>query len=99
MSKGSGIYFDGIASARREVSIELALETLLIIDARGDDLAEWPYAEIEHLTAPKHLLRLALSGEPARLEIHDAAFAAAVDDRAHTIDRSGEIDRRARSRV
>ena len=101
MSKGSGIYFDGATSARHEVSVEIAPETLLIVDDRGDVLAEWPYAEIEQLSAPKHMLRLGLRGEPvlARLEIHDHDFAAAVDDRALTVDRSGATDRRARARV
>lgn len=99
MSKGTGIYFDGITSARREVTVELTPETLLIVDSRGDDLAEWPYSDIQHLLAPKHILRLATIGEPARLEIHDPTFAAAIDDRALTVDRSGAADRRARSRV
>ena len=99
MNKGRGVYFDGITSARHEVTVELTPETLLIVDARGDDLAEWPYSDIEHLLAPKHILRLAAVGEPARLEIHDPDFAAAIDDRALTVDRSGAGDRRARSRV
>jgi len=101
MSKGSGIYFDGTTSARHELSVELAPETLLMVDADGDVVAEWPYADIEQLSAPKHVLRLGLRGEPvlARLEIHDPAFAAALDDRALTVDRSGTTDRRARMRV
>ncbi|MPZ57319.1 MAG: M48 family metalloprotease [Rhizobiales bacterium] len=101
MSKGTGIYFDGTTSARHDVSVELTPETLVILDSRGDDLAEWPYADIEHLSAPKQVLRLGLNGEPAlaRLEIHDPAFAAEIDDRALTVDRSGATDRRARIRV
>jgi Zn-dependent protease with chaperone function len=101
MTKGMGFYFDGITSARHEVSVSLLSETLLVVDARNDELAEWPYADIAHLTAPKHILRLGLRGEPtlARLEIHDPAFAAAIDDRATTVDRSGATDRRARMRV
>jgi len=101
MTTGAGIYFDGETSARREVAVALAPETLVIMDARGDELAEWAYADIEHLPAPAHVLRLGLRGEPvlARLEIHDPAFASAIDDRALTVDRSGATDRRARTRV
>jgi Zn-dependent protease with chaperone function len=101
MDKGSGIFFDGLTSARQEVSVALTPETLLIVDPRSDPLAEWPYVEVEQYPAPKHILRLGLRQrtETARLEIHDPAFAAAVDDRALTVDRTGGIDRRARSRV
>jgi len=101
MMKGSGYYFDGATSARHEVSVDLLSETLLIVDARGDELAEWPYADIAHLMAPKHILRLGLYGSPtlARLEVHDPTFAAAIDERAVTVDRSGATDRRARMRV
>jgi predicted Zn-dependent protease len=101
MNKGSGYYFDGVTSARHEVTVDLLSETLLVADARGDERAEWPYAEISHLPAPKHILRLGLGGSPAlaRLEIHDPAFAAVIDERAVTVDRSGAMDRRARSRA
>jgi Zn-dependent protease with chaperone function len=102
MTKGSGIYFDGITSARREVTVELAPETLVIFDSRGDELAEWLYGDIEQLSAPKSILRMGLRGEAvvlARLEVHDPDFAAAVDDRALTVDRTGATDRRARNRV
>ena len=101
MTKGTGIYFDGITSARHEASVELTPETLLIVDGRGDELNEWPYADIEQLPSPKQVLRLGLRGEPmlARLEIHDTEFAAAIDDRALTVDRTGETSRRARTRV
>jgi Zn-dependent protease with chaperone function len=101
MDKGRGIYFDGETSARHEVSVTLTPETLLIVDDCGDALAEWPYVDIEHLSAPKHVLRLGLRGEPvlARLEVHDSDFAAAIDDGALTVDRSGATDRHARIRV
>jgi Zn-dependent protease with chaperone function len=99
--KGSGFYFDGITSARHEVTVTLTPETLLIVDNGGDDLAEWLYADVEHLPAARHVLRLGLRAEPvlARLEIHDPEFAAALDERALTVDRSGAVDRRARAWV
>jgi Zn-dependent protease with chaperone function len=101
MNKGSGIYFDGETSAKHAVSVELTPDTVLILDDRGEALDEWPYAEIEHLSAPKHVLRLGVRGTPAlaRLEVHDLDFAAALDERALTVDRSGATDRRARTRV
>jgi len=101
MDKGHGIYFDGITSARHEVTVELAPETLVVVDARDDELAEWPYADVEQLAAPKHMLRLGLRGQPvlARLEIHDTDFAAALDKRAVTVDRTGATSRRARTFV
>jgi Zn-dependent protease with chaperone function len=101
MRDGVGIYFDGKTSARQEVSVELADELLRIRDADGMVLQEWPYAGVEQKPAPKDVLRLGLGGQTmlARLEIRDPELAAAVDDRALTIDRSGAGDRKARLRV
>jgi Zn-dependent protease with chaperone function len=101
MTRGNGIYFDGITSARHDVAVELTPETLLILDGGGLPLTEWPYSDVEQLAATKHILRLGLRGEPvlARLEVHDADFAAAIDERALTVDRSDAAVRRARAKV
>ena len=101
LTKGIGFYFDGVTSTRHEVTVDLGLETLYLVNARGDELAQWRYADVEHLQAPKHILRLGLRDRPAlaRLEVHHPEFAAAIDERAVTVDRSGATDRRARMRV
>jgi predicted Zn-dependent protease len=97
---GSGIFFDGATSERREVSVELAREALLIRNSRGDIIAEWPYAEVEQLSAPQGLLRLGRRGPfLARLEISDPTFAAVLDDIAATVDRTGSPERRERLRA
>ena len=64
-------------------------------------LADWPYEEMQQLAAPKDVLRLGLRNTPllARLEIRDPDFAAAIDDRSLSVDRSGAADRRARLQV
>lgn len=101
MSSGTGIYFDGITSARREVVVELAPTGLQISDRDGHSRAEWPYSEIEELAAPDSILRLGRRGNATleRLEIRDAAFAAEIDDRAVYVDRTGLQQRRQRLRV
>src|SRR3972149_10053477 len=101
ISSGSGIYFDGATSARQDVTVELAPVTLRIRNQREEILAEWPYAEIEQIAAPETVLRIAKRGAPtlARLEIRDAAFAAALDDMAATVDRTGATQRRGRTKV
>ena len=101
MSTGAGIFFDGRIGMRREVRVTLGARTLQIDDAAGRLLAEWPYDEIEALSAPDTVLRLGRHGNAVleRLEIFDAAFAAAVDARASKVDRSGGLQHRQRLAV
>jgi len=47
MSSGTGTYFDGVTSARREVVVELAPTGLQIFGRDGKPWGEWPYNEIE----------------------------------------------------
>jgi Zn-dependent protease with chaperone function len=98
---GKGIYFDGSTSARHEVAIELAPASVIIRAADGHVLAEWPYDELEHLSAPDHMLRVGRLGSPvlARLEVHDPTLAAALDEHAVTVDRTGASERRGRLKV
>ncbi len=101
MTTGAGIYFDGRTSVRHDVRVTLAPDALRIEDAEGRPLVQWPYAELEELAAPAHLLRLGRRGSAAleRLEIADPAFAHEIDLRAHEVDRTGTLQRRQRMRV
>lgn len=101
MHSGSGIFYDGSTSARQPVTVELADSGLRIVRLDGSPLAEWPYGELESLSAPKDVLRLGRRRNAvlARLEINDAVLAAAIDDRAAHIDRSGKMQRRQRVSV
>ena len=101
MTAGAGIFFDGRVSARRDVRVTLGPRTLQIDDDVGRLLAEWPYDEIESLSAPDTVLRLGRHGNAPleRLEIFDPVFAAAVDARATQVDRSGGLQHRQRLTV
>lgn len=98
---GTGIFFDGTTSTRHDVMVELLSDALQVRDAGGRELARWPYDELEHLSSPDDVLRVGRRRNPvlARLEVHDPALAAAIDDKAATIDRTGLTGRRTRRRV
>ena len=98
---GTGIFFDGRTSARHDVVVTLGLGSLVISDLAGNVLANWPYNELEPLTAPDKVLRVGRHGNPVleRLEIFDPDFAHAVDVQAIHIDRTGTIQRRQRGNV
>jgi Zn-dependent protease with chaperone function len=100
-SSGPGIYFDGATSARRGVDVELAPEVLRVRAADGAVLAEWPYGQLETLSAPDGVLRLGKADNPvlARLEVRDPQLAAAIDERSLPVDRSGTRDRRMQAKV
>ncbi len=101
MQFGAGIYFDGKTSARHDVTVVLAPNALQISEHGGGLLAEWPYDEVEELAAPDKVLRLGRRGNAVleRLEIFEPEFAAAVDDRAINVDRTGTRQRRQRGSV
>lgn len=98
---GTGIFFDGRTSARHDVAVTLGPTSLQIMDRDGRVLADWPYNELEPLTAPDKVLRVGRHGNPVleRLEIFDPDFAHAVDVQAIHIDRTGMIQRRQRGSV
>src|SRR6266478_4180666 len=98
---GQGIFFDGATTARHDVTAELTPALLRVLGSDGAVLAEWPYDQIETLSAPDDVLRLGKAGSPllARLEIRDRQFAAAIDDLSAPVDRSGRIERRLRAKV
>lgn len=99
---GTGLFFDGVTSARRPVLVELASDGLIVRDAEQRAmLARWPYNELDHLAAPEGMLRLGRAGAPrlARLEVREPALAAAIDEASVPVDRSGMAERRSRTRV
>ena len=92
---GAGIYFDGVTSARHEVLVVLKPASLEISSHDGRALSEWPYNELEELSAPDNFLRLGRVNSEIleRLEISDKAFAAEIDARAALVDRTGALQR------
>jgi predicted Zn-dependent protease len=99
---GTGIFFDGITSARRSVLVELGSEGLVVRDAEERVmLARWPYNELAHLAAPDGMLRLGRAGaaQTARLEVREPSLMAAIDDASVPVDRSGATERRGRTKV
>jgi Zn-dependent protease with chaperone function len=101
MTSGTGIYFDGLTSVRREAVVELTPAALKISDPDGHLWGEWPYNEIEELASPDSMLRLGRRGSPTleRLEIRDTVFAKEIDTLAIHVDRTGLLQRRQRMRV
>ena len=100
MISGSGIFFDGNTSARQDVTVELAPVDLLLRSHTGQLLAQWPYAELDQVVSPDQVMRLSRGHKSlARLEIRDPAFAAAVDEMAARVDRTGAVQRRMSMKV
>lgn len=95
MISGPGIFFDGNTTARRDVVVELTPAALIVRDAGGQILAQWPHAEIDQVVSPDQVLRLGHGrASLARLEIRDPAFAVAIDEAAARVDRTGTVQRR-----
>lgn len=85
------IYFDGVTSARHDVTIELAPEAVIIRGADGAALDEWSYPRMKHMSAPEHVFRIGLRGTSslARLEVTDQDVAHEIDLACPDIDRTG----------
>ncbi|MFL5048594.1 MAG: M48 family metalloprotease, partial [Xanthobacteraceae bacterium] len=101
VTSGPGIFYDGTTSTRHQVSVELDRLGVLVRAAEGHLLARWRYGELEHLSAPDGMLRLGRLGSAvlARLEIRDLRLAAAIDELAASVDRTGATERRGRTKV
>ncbi len=101
MATGTGTYFDGLSSVRRDVAIEAAPDALRIRGTDGAPIAEWPYAELMAMASPDDVLRLGMRRATvlARLDVRDAALAAKIDEYAQGIDRSGVTERRSRNKI
>src|SRR5882757_839768 len=100
-TSGQATYFDGVTSARHDVTVTLGASALQIHGSDGQMLAEWPYAELESIPSPQGLLRIGRIDNPvlARLDVRDPKLAAAIDDLSVPIDRSGRTERRGRRKV
>lgn len=100
-TSGPGIFFDGVAGTRHQVTIDLDRAVVIRGAVDGDMLARWPYDELEPMSGPAGMLRLGRVGSPlpARLEVRDAAFAAAVRARAGGLDRRTAANRRGRVKI
>jgi Zn-dependent protease with chaperone function len=98
---GAGIFYDGITTARHNVTVVADPAALRIRAADGDTVAEWRYDEIETLSSPEGVLRIGRVRNPvlARLEVRDPALAAAIDDLSIPVDRSGRSERRLRRKI
>src|SRR5262245_26115653 len=100
-TSGTGIFYDGLTSDRREVVVELGLDDIEVRAPAGDVLARWPFALISPVATPAGFLRIGLANAQvaARLEIHDQALAAALLARTKPSDRTGLTDGRTRAKV
>ena len=56
VASGAAVYFDGVTSARHDVLVDLKPAGLRISSHDGHALSEWPYDELEELSAPDSLL-------------------------------------------
>ncbi len=95
---GPAVYFDGVTSARHEVTIDLAENGVVIRDGNGMLIDEWPYPRLKHLNAPAHIFRIGLRKCVclSRLDIADHDLAHEIDLACPDIDRSGASARAAR---
>jgi Zn-dependent protease with chaperone function len=80
------VYFDGLSSRRRLVT--LAFADQLELNEAGAPAAAWHYADIRRVDGPSGMLRLTSLAGPAlaRLEIRDAAQAADLISRCARLD-------------
>ena len=102
MKAGTGIFFDGLVSVRRDVTVELKSDGVVIRDpVERDQLARWPYDQLEQIAAPEGVFRVGRAGSKilARLEVRDADLAHAIDEASIPVDRSGTTERRSRRKI
>jgi len=98
---GSGIFFDGLTSARHPVGVTLGADAVEISSPGGGVLAAWRFSEITPSATPKGVLRLGRtnSKDAVRLEVRDAALATELMARAKRLSRAGLTDRSTRYKV
>jgi Zn-dependent protease with chaperone function len=100
-TSGTGIFYDGLTSDRREVAVEIGGDAIEVRTPGGALRARWRYADISPLATSAGVLRIGLANTTvaARLEIHDQALAAALLARTKPSDQTGLTDRRTRAKV
>ena len=85
-SEGPAVYFDGMSSRRRAVTLRLAD----LVEIREDEqaLATWAYADIRRVDSPAGTLRLSCqtASALARLEVRDTALTAELVERCTKMD-------------
>ncbi len=98
---GSAVFYDGQTSARHPVAVKIAGDGIEISSTAGGVLARWGLGEIARLSAQAGVLRIGRvnSKVSARLEIRDAALAAAFEGGTRASDPHGLTDRRTRTKV
>ena len=81
-----GIFYDGASSRRHHA--QLTLNDRLEISENGAAVANWPFSDIRRADGATGILRLSCVSAPAlaRLEIRDAALAAALIARCPHLD-------------
>jgi hypothetical protein len=100
-TNGTGLFYDGVTSDRREVVVEIGSDAVEVRAGDGALLVRWRFADISPLATSAGVLRvgLAKADAAARLEIRDQALAAALLARTKPSDRTGLTDRRTRAKV
>ncbi|MDA9435538.1 M48 family metallopeptidase [Bradyrhizobium sp. CCBAU 51627] len=80
------IFYDGVSSRRRQVTLTLGDALELVEEGRAP--VRWAYDDIRRADSPASVLRLASTSAPplARLEIRDLALATAVTARCVRLD-------------
>jgi predicted Zn-dependent protease len=101
MTTASGLYFDGVSSARHAVTVEATAEAVRFSGSDGAVAAAWRYPDLRAMSSPNDVLRLGHAGGPelARLEIRDPALIEEIERHAESLDRKGPTERRMRLRV
>ena len=86
---GTCVFYDGASSHRHQV--QFALKDRLEISENGTTLAIWPFADIRRAEGAVGILRLSCLTAPslARLEVRDAALAAALSLRCPQLNENG----------
>lgn len=101
MTSATGLYFDGISSARHDVTVEALADAIRITAADGAPIEDWPYSQLRAKSSPDNVLRVGRAGGPelARLELRDPALIAEIEKHAESLDRKGSTERRLRHRA